>query len=375
MKHLPVIRILLLLALLAATGSAQQRIRLMGGNISSGNYQSYDPGHGARIFKGLDPDIVMIQEFNYAGNAASDIRKFVTDTFGAEFSYFRETGAQIPNGIISRFPILAAGEWTDPKVSNRDFAWARIDIPGDKDLWAVSIHFLTSSASNRNDEARALIGYIQANVPPGDYLVIGGDFNSSARNETQFTTLSAVVRTAGPHPADQAGNENTNASRAKPYDSVFPSENLHSLQTPVVIGGNAFPNGLVVDTRVYTPLSDISPALSGDSGASQMQHMAIVKDYLLSPPADPPLLQIVSTGFSFGPPVRGTITFHSTATATYQLEAASDSLSTSWTTLGEITAASAVTTIVIVPSTPSPGQIHDPLFGIAPRRFYRVVRR
>jgi len=37
--------------------------------------------------------------------------------------------------------IVEAGEWDDPRVGNRDFAWARIDIPGPVDLWAVSVHF------------------------------------------------------------------------------------------------------------------------------------------------------------------------------------------------------------------------------------------
>jgi hypothetical protein len=36
----------------------------MAANLSSGNNQSYDPGEGARIFQGLKPDIVMIQELN-----------------------------------------------------------------------------------------------------------------------------------------------------------------------------------------------------------------------------------------------------------------------------------------------------------------------
>jgi hypothetical protein len=52
----------------------------------------------------------------------------------------------------------------------------------------------------------------------------------------------------------------------------------------VVIGSSSFANGLVADTRVYTPISEISPALASDSGAASMQHMAIVKDFLLPDP-------------------------------------------------------------------------------------------
>lgn len=47
--------------------------RAMAANISTGNNQSYDPGHGIRIFKAVKPDIVMIQEFRYGRNNDDDI--------------------------------------------------------------------------------------------------------------------------------------------------------------------------------------------------------------------------------------------------------------------------------------------------------------
>jgi endonuclease/exonuclease/phosphatase family metal-dependent hydrolase len=257
------------------------RMRVMAANISSGNYQSYDPGHGTRIFQGLDPDVVLIQEFNYGDNSATAIRGFVNTAFGTTFSYYREGGAQIPNGVISRWPIVASGEWDDTRVSNRDFAWARIDVPGPKDLWVVSVHLLTSDATTRNAEASQLVSLIKANVPAGDFLVVGGDLNTSSRTESAFSTLSQVVVTSGSYPVDRNGNGNTNATRAKPYDHVLVDADLKAYQTATVVGGSTFSNGLVVDTRVYSPLAEISPALSGDSGATNMQHMAVVKDFLL----------------------------------------------------------------------------------------------
>ncbi len=48
-----------------------------------------------------------------------------------------------------------------------------------------------------------------------------------------------------------------------------------------MIGGSSFTAGLVADTRVYSPISEISPALAADSGATNMQHMAIIKDFLI----------------------------------------------------------------------------------------------
>ncbi|MGK4002436.1 lamin tail domain-containing protein [Sorangium sp. So ce1036] len=257
------------------------RVRLMAANITSGRYQSYDPGHGMRILQGVKPDIALLQELNYGDNSAADLGAFVTATFGAGFSYYREGGAQIPNGIVSRWPIVAAGEWDDPRVGNRDFAWARIDIPGPVDLWAISVHFLTANATERDLEAQSLVSFIDAHVPEGDYLVIGGDFNTGNRSESCLSTLSSVVVTSGPYPADQNGNTDTNAGRTKPYDWLLVDPDLSPFHTSVVIGGSSFANGLVVDTRVYTPLAEISPALWSDSGSQNMQHMGVVRDFVI----------------------------------------------------------------------------------------------
>lgn len=260
-------------------------IRIMAANLTSGNGQDYDPGHGIRLMRGVKPDIVLIQEFNYRTDSAADIRALV-DQIGPGFYYYRETGAQIPNGIISRWPIIESGEWPDPQVSNRDFAWARIDIPGPRDLWAVSVHLLTSNSTDRNLEARSLVSRIQANIPPGDFLTIGGDFNTKSRTESCFSTFSQVVvnpGTAGPFPVDRNNNGNTSAQRDDPYDHVMVDSDLRQYQIPTVIRGatssSTFLNGLVLDSRVYSPISEIAPALASDSGASNMQHMGVVRDF------------------------------------------------------------------------------------------------
>lgn len=278
-----------LLAMMSMVGAiapaaiAQTTLRIMAANTTSGNFQSYDPGEGTRIFQGLQPDIVLIQEFNIGNNSDSDIEAWIDTTFGEAFVYYREYDAQIPNGIISRYPILDAGEWDDPAVSNRDFAWAKIDIPGDQDLWAVSVHFLTRSATTRNIQANALIKFIQDNIPDQDLLVVGGDLNTRNITETALQTLGAVVNTRPPYPVDQDGDGDTNASRRRPYDWVFADVDLATYEIPVVIGDNTFPHGLVFDSRAYSPLSDVAPVRQTDSGASNMQHMAVIKDFLIAP--------------------------------------------------------------------------------------------
>ena len=329
----------------------ETKIRLMAANTTSGNYQSYDPGEGTRIFQGTKPDVVMIQEFNYGDNSASAIRGFVDTAFGSTFYYYREAGAQIPNGVISRWPILASGEWDDPYVSNRDFAWARIDIPGTKDLWVVSVHLLTSSSTDRNNEATSLRNFINANVPASDYLVIGGDFNTSSRTEAAFTTLGSLVVTSSPYPADKNGNGNTNAGRTKPYDHVLVDSDLKAYQTATVIGASTFSGGLVVDTRVYSPLSEISPALSGDSGATNMQHMAVIKDFLV--PGDGTTTASVTVtapngGESWAGGTAKSITWTSSGVTNVKLEYTLDG--TTWNVITSSTAASTGSYTWTVPS-------------------------
>ena len=332
---------------------ASVRLRVMAANLSSGTGQDYDPGHGIRIFQGTDADIVLIQEFNYKTDSAADLRSFVDTAFGSGFSYYREAGAQIPNGIISRYPIIASGEWDDPQVTNRDFAWARIDVPGPKDLWAVSVHLLTSNASTRNSEASSLVGRIQANIPAGDYLVIGGDFNTGSRSEACFSTFSQVVSTASPYPADRNGNTNTNAGRNSPYDHVLVDSDLRQYQTSVVIGSSSFASGLVVDTRVHSPIGDLSPAVSGDSGASGMQHMGIIKDFLI--PSDSVSSSVTVTspngGESWTTSSARTITWTSSNVANVRVEYTLNG--STWTTLSSSTSASAGSLSWTLPATAS----------------------
>lgn len=260
-------------------GLSGVRLRLMAANLSSGTRQSYDPGEGARILKGLRPDVAMLQEFNVGANTPADLRAFADAICGADCGYARGAPAQIPNGIVSRYPILASGDWTDPMVGNRAFTWARLDVPGPVDLWAVSVHLLTTSATNRQLEAQALVGFLTQRVPAGDYVVIAGDFNTQARAEAALATLGQVVVTAGPWPVDRLGDGDTNATRSKPYDWVVVSPGLAARATATVVGASTFPTGLVADTRVYTPLEELAPALASDSAAVNMQHMGVVRDF------------------------------------------------------------------------------------------------
>ena len=158
-------------------------LRIVAANLTSDNKQSYSPnngnssnpeGAGARILKALKPDIVMIQEFN----TTVPVRQWINETLGEEYVFMREEGLQIPNGIISRFPIIESGSWDDPVLNNREFAWARLHLTDKKDLWVVSVHLHSKGETSRASQAAALAGFIAKNVPEGALLVIGGDFNT-----------------------------------------------------------------------------------------------------------------------------------------------------------------------------------------------------
>ena len=251
--------------------------RIMAANTTSGNYQAYE-NPGIRIFQGLTPDVVAIQEFNYQSGT---IRQLIDTAFGTNFYYYRGAGGSIPNGIVSRWPIIASGDWPSP-VAERDFSWATIDLPGTIDLHVVSVHLPTSSAANRSIEATMIKTNVLARFPASDYIVVGGDMNTDTRTEAAIVTFNTFLSNAVT-PVDQNSNDNTSAPRSKPYDWTMPNPTLAARLVPTITQARTFNNGLVYDSRVTTPYQLLpSPILAGDSGVSGMQHMAVVKDFLLS---------------------------------------------------------------------------------------------
>jgi len=262
-------------------------VRIMAANITTGNNQRYE-GPGLRIFQALKPDIIAVQEFNYistngAGlNTPAALREMIDSAFGTNFVYSRETGYSIPNGVISRWPIVASGSWDDVQVPDRGFAWARIDIPGTNDIYVVSVHFHSSGgSSSRATEAANLRTLIRSNFPAEAFVVVAGDLNTDSRGESAVSILKTFLSDAR-IPVDRNGNPNTNLSRQKPYDYVLPNFTLALTHTNVVIGAQQFANGLVFDSRAYLPLEDVRPVLVNDSSAVNMQHMAVIKDFSIS---------------------------------------------------------------------------------------------
>ncbi|MBB5351575.1 endonuclease/exonuclease/phosphatase family metal-dependent hydrolase [Haloferula luteola] len=261
----------------SASSNTGETLVIASANITSGNYQEYEAA-GDRILQAIGADVIGIQELNVPDSGG--VRDWVDRVFGADFHYMIEPGSDsIPCGVISRYPITASGEWDDPQVSDRDFAWATIDIPGEKDLHVISVHLHGSGGTgSRNTEAGVLVERTRASFPADDYIVLCGDFNTTTRTESAVTTLKQIF--SDDHvPVGRDGNDNTNLNRNKPYDWVMPNAALEVLHQAYTIGGITFPDGCVFDTREWSPTP--SPAQIGDSGVSMMQHMAVVKAYQL----------------------------------------------------------------------------------------------
>jgi endonuclease/exonuclease/phosphatase family metal-dependent hydrolase len=281
-----VIRRLALAFLVLATAAFGEplNLRVIAANLTSDQQQSYSPdngnhsnpeGAGARILKALKPDVVLIQEFNTTMPA----RQWVNATFSKDFHFFREETKGIPNGIISRYPIAASGHWDDPVLDNREFTWARIRLPGDRDLWAISVHLHSKNATSRAKQTTALLEAVQKNVPASALVLLGGDLNTRTTGEPCFPLMakSFVVPPKPPH--DGMGNIFTNAPRNRPYDWVLASPTLDKHEVPVALAGLEFDGGLVFDSRVFEPLEKVPPVQETDSAQRMMQHMAVVRDF------------------------------------------------------------------------------------------------
>jgi len=285
----PFTSILLALAGSQLTTKADSNVlvQVMAANTTSGSNQRYETP-ALNIFKGLKPDIVAIQEFNVSNtfgiNTTAALSNMVATTFGTNFVYYRETGYSIPNGIISRYPLLASGSWVDSDsgVNDRGFAWARIDLPGTNEIYVVSVHLKASSGADnearRAAEAAELKDRITTNFPANAWIVVGGDMNLYDDTEAAIVTLKTFLSDS-PVPADQNGDPDTNAGRGERYDRVLMSFSMTNRFVPTIMPSRTYTNGLVFDSRVYTPLSEVTPVVSTDSGAVNMQHMAVVKHF------------------------------------------------------------------------------------------------
>ncbi|MBR4986392.1 MAG: hypothetical protein IKY83_11715 [Proteobacteria bacterium] len=259
------------------------KLRIMAANATSGTDQLYeDPGKN--MIYAMDPDIIIIQEF--AGSATSLV-KSLENHFHTKYSYFSGQG-RIGNGIIVKGENKIKNTYTQPSVvstiRDRYYEAAIVDIPGDKDLLVVSLHLYTKASEDQVsqiDEYPAVAKFIHSILNEGDYYVaVGGDFNSSTNYYVNYY-WNSLLATDITYPSDQQGNYNTNAGRRRHYDWVLVDKKFQEFSIPTQIGAQSFPDGYVLDSRVHAPLSEISPVRYEDSSAQNMQHMPVVRDFLI----------------------------------------------------------------------------------------------
>jgi endonuclease/exonuclease/phosphatase family metal-dependent hydrolase len=338
-------------------------VRVLASNLTSGSGQRYETP-GLSILNGLNPDVVAMQEFNVSNsfgiNTPAALSNMVATTFGTNFVYYRESGYAIPNGIISRYPMLTNGSWVDSDtgVNDRGFAWAKIDVPGTNDLYVVSVHLKASNSGSDVTRRTAQAGEIKAligtNFPANAWIIVAGDMNIYDETEGAVATFATFLSDT-PVPEDQNGDQDTNASRGERYDRVLMSFSLTKTLIPLVMPSHTYPNGLVFDSRVYTNLTDVPPVVIGDSGADQMQHMAVVRDFEITlaaaPSALPPVLTnitIVAEHFLFQ--VMGSVG------SNYIVQATTSLTTPNWVSLQ---------------TNPAPFTFAEPNVFAFPQRFYR----
>lgn len=241
-------------------------------NLSDNTTQAYDDP-GIRILQALQPDVLAIQEFNYRLGTSQDL---VRRLFGPDWHFAREKGgARLPNGVVSRYPIVAHGQWEDPYVGNRSLFWATVQIPGPKPLHVVSVHLVQNRAERRIPEARHLLQLIRKQFPEDDYVVLCGDLNVNTRDSEALAELTKWFDDSA-QPADQEGNPNTNAKRNRPYDYVLPNPALAPTHAPTVLADQKFPGGLVFDSRLWNPLP---PPVEWEDTVRDLQHLPVLKTF------------------------------------------------------------------------------------------------
>ncbi len=295
-----------------------------------------------RTFQGLLPDIALLQEWGMADGAHLG---YVEEAFGPDFYYYLgwAPGAAINreqnNGVVSRWFIQTCGDWRDPTgPSNRAaFAWAEIDLPGQNDLLAVSVHLKAGDSlderAEREAQANAIKDYVedyQTATGFDGYVVVAGDLNfmSIVQDAAALSVFESFLEATDHRPADHTGNQNTNSNRERPYDWLMPNALLNSRHADLTIGSGdyIYPEGLVFDSDVFwfeggapypapaygTELWNLPPVRYGDSHSGVTDHMAVMKAFEALPePTPTPLAtrtpQLAPTPVAVLGPIRGRV--------------------------------------------------------------------
>ncbi|MGD9875034.1 MAG: lamin tail domain-containing protein [Kiritimatiellia bacterium] len=295
-------------------GAQPSSFTLLAGNLGAqtGPATSYYEPYAERILRGLKPDIACLQEWDYTNGT---IAQFVATNFGSSFEYYREEGATLPSGIVSRWPIVDSGILEDTEIATRDFPWVTLSIPGCAPVHVISVHVkagtLAADIATREIEASIITNFIATTFPTSDYVVVAGDFNLTDRTESSLLIYTNILLKDNHQPADQDDDKTTNVSRDEVYDLILPNGSLNANHATLTVGALSFPEGMVFDSRLWSPPP--SPILTNDSAEVNMVHLALMKRFTFTYAEQPPIItrigdQSVMVGADIGFAVTATPT-------------------------------------------------------------------
>jgi endonuclease/exonuclease/phosphatase (EEP) superfamily protein YafD len=289
---------------------------------------SYSGQECIRLLEGLAPDVALLEEWSVEN---ADYRAFVDSAFGTGFSFVRDPSGSgvgsLANGIVSRWPFLSEGSWQDVEVSGRWFTWAVIDIPGDINLQVVAVHLKAGSSStdrNRREiEANNLKTLVQSEFNNNQYILVGGDLNTYSLSEPCLGVFSTFLAYNDQVPVDRNGNSNTNKNRSERYDWLMPNQALEQKHSTLVLGGQSYPEGIVFDSHVFTPLSAVPPIQYDDTHNGNMDHDPVMKTFVISfgpppPPTPTPTPALEGILSSNSVPTGGSVTFEAVVKPLFQ---------------------------------------------------------
>ncbi|MCP5419569.1 MAG: hypothetical protein H6969_03605, partial [Gammaproteobacteria bacterium] len=169
------------------------------------------------------PAVVLFQNFTMGDNSPSALDEWVTNNFGAEFTYVRDAKSAVPSAVISRFSIAEHGVWSDLEGKQGDgrCLYARIDLPGETDLWVINA-WLSSDSALRLQQTQALVDNLTTRIPVADYVVVGGQLNITDNGDPAFKLLQETLGVEGPLVIQQ--------DDGKTYDWLLADANLMKYQ-------------------------------------------------------------------------------------------------------------------------------------------------
>ncbi|MFW6202554.1 MAG: endonuclease/exonuclease/phosphatase family protein, partial [Gemmatimonadota bacterium] len=185
------------------SAAAHDALRIVAYNIKHGRGMDgeVELARGAALIRGLDPDLVAVQEVDSAANRSGRIDQAAAlgRTTGLDHAFGRfmdYDGGAYGMAVLSRHPVLEVENHRLPDGPEPRTALAlrvRVDSPdGPREIVFVGIH-LYGDAGERLAQARALTAALRNETRP---VILAGDFNSRPDDPVMRHLERAFVRPA-----------------------------------------------------------------------------------------------------------------------------------------------------------------------------------